>query len=1129
MLPRPPDQDQREYAIDPRRSVLVRAPAGSGKTGVLLLRYLNCLLTVAAPEQVVAITFTNKAAGEIRERVISALRRGASEASEQVPDNAFDADVQRIVAEVLARDRELQWRLLENSGRLRIQTFDSFCASLTRRLPLLSGLGAARPLNDPNVVYREAILALFRQIDEPGCDAELKGALLRLLAYGSNRIESLIPLLSALLAKRDQWQRDILSGDIDEMEAALREEVAEVFEQSWQTLRELGVNALVEAFIESSGVVEDHAWAADLRDAGQLGIEQFHLVQMLADTILNNDGGLYGTRSLHYAGFKKGQPGTDGVRQWLDELTQAGASERASACLQLLRTLPPAQLPESSRQQVADFRIALLHLLAYLRLAFEQHGGVDFGEIAQRAIYALRQDDDDVGDALLEEERIQHILVDEMQDTSVSQIDLLSQLCQHWQEGDGRSVFFCGDLQQSIYAFRGSLVSLFDELIQRQRFAGRPIQLLQLQANFRSSPDLVNWVNQGFKTLFTDRGRYYAPAIPQRVNPGDVQVHAMLQAEGVKAGDQAAQREAELIVEIIQRVQAEDDRKGRVSSIGILVRNRSHLARILPALKQADIAFSGQDIDSLANTAAILDFTALLRALWHEADNVAWTRLLRAGFVGLSWEDIRLLRRPGGLLRDVVMGSLEAIPLSAAGRDAVQRLAAIIAQLEQHPESRDLRWALRSAWYELGGPACVGAAESVDVERVLALLDEFAPAGILQDIGGFERAVAALFATPPSASVELMTVHKSKGLEFDVVLLPGLGRRGRNSESPLLVWRRMQGHMVFAPKPGEAAVPDRSTADAAAEQRLYRYLDGAHREELEAELDRQIYVALTRARRELHLFGLAAVDKKGDVTAEKSSCLAHLWPVLAPAFEGGAGIQPAHVFDVADPEQAMRVPLAPGLAALKISLGDFYQPRSTPVSALQQAQRFTENALLEDNIEQRAMGIVFHELMEHIGRTGDLDRWLEMSPTRRAGLQTTVQQRLRHHCHPEPGLNDNADQVIALLDNTLSCETGRWILGSYQWQGSEQTLRRLMEGRWQTLILDRVFIERRPDNTERCWIVDYKTAHAQGAVDRFLADQADRYRQKMNLYREALRETGVECPVFAALYFPAHKQFLVLE
>ncbi|GAB3369973.1 UvrD-helicase domain-containing protein [Spongiibacter taiwanensis] len=1101
----PPDQAHRDRAVDPRVSVLLRAPAGSGKTGVLLLRYLRCLLTVAHPEQVVAITFTNKAAGEIKERVIGALQRGNAPA-----ENAFESDINEVVEKVLQRDAELGWQLLENSARLRIATFDSFCGSLTRRMPLLSGMGAARPLTDTDALYRQAILTLFRQLDSARCPPDLAASLSRLLAYGNNRIESLLPLLAALLAKRDQWLGDILSGDIDAMEEALAAEIRGRYQQLIAVLRKRELPVLLSAFIEASSAVEEHAWAAVL-DLDEVDHdEHIPLLQKVAESLLNTKGEMYRPGGVQHAKFRKGQPGTQALKDWLAQREAQGDYPEVTACLGELASLPAPGLPESSRELVEDFRCALRYLAAYLRLEFEHQGGVDFVEIAQRAIFALRpgQVGDEVGEALLVEDRIEHILVDEMQDTSVSQIELLSNLCQDWQEGDGRSVFFCGDLQQSIYAFRGSLVALFDDLIQQARFANRPLELLQLTANFRSSATLVNWVNRGFSRLFDERGGQYTPAIAQRSSDGCLHIHPYVQAYQVNAKGQVGQQEAADIVALIQRRQAEDQATGKVSSIAILARSRRHLAAIVPALKGAGIAFSGQDIDTLVETPAVLDFTALLRSLWHEADNVAWARLARAPFVGLSWEDLRLLRQPGGLLRDALFNA-DGIALSPEGRRRVKRVTEVIAWIEAQPQSRDLRWALRTAWHQLGGPACVTETEYRDVERVLALLSQHAPAGLLEDIGAFESALQRLFATPPVAPVELMTVHKSKGLEFDLVILPGLGGRGRNEDSPLLVWQRLGEHMVFAPKP-------QAGDDQAA--RFYRFFDGQRRAALAEELDRQLYVALTRAKVELHLFGLASEDKNGEIKAESASFLGRLWEELGPSFDC------AMRFEQDDEKGTRCVPLAPRMENFAVQLQRDYQAPALPLSPLQQAQRFSENAVLEDNIEERATGIVFHELMEKLGR-GGVEEGLYAD---RARLGQRIALRLRHHCHPEPGLSDSVDKVLGLLDNTRDCEVGQWILGSFAWQANEQTLRRLVGGQWQSLILDRVFLESDPKG-DKCWIIDYKTARGSGDLETFFAGQAERYRHKMTIYRNALAATGVQCPIVTALYFPAHRRLLILD
>lgn len=1106
MFNRPPDQSQRELAVDPQRSVLVRAPAGSGKTGVLLLRYLRSLLTVDKPENVVAITFTNKAAGEIKERVLAALKTAV--ASE--PDNGFDADIRDAVMAVLAHDAKHNWCLLENSARLRITTFDSFCGSLVKRLPLLSAMGAAAPVNDAEPLYREAILNLFRQLDDANCPPDLLAALHALLAYGSNRIESLLPLLSALLAKREQWSEDVLSGDIGAMEAALAEEVESLFTPVWLQLQKHDINELISAFIASSAVCEDHAWAAEFEQGEELGLADFDAIRNIASTMLKSKGAeLYQAKSLRFTKFKVGQPGGDSAKAWLQAAEDSGAALDIGAALAILKNLPSPVFPGNSRELIAHFQVALRYLLAHLSIVFNERGGVDFSEIAQRAIVALKvESGEEVSDAMLLEDRVKHILVDEMQDTSYNQISLLEALCQGWEPGDGRSVFFCGDLQQSIYAFRGSLVSLFDELQRGGQFAGKSLEILQLQANFRSSPDLVNWVNSSFAQILATSDAAaeadYVAALAQRSNVGRVDVYPQVVDAGVDAKTTVARCEAEQVVDIIRDQQVADAGEGCLSSIAILVRSRRHLQYIVPALKAANIEFSGQDIDKLIETPAAIDFLALLRALWHEADDLAWAQLLRASFVGLSWQDLLCLRENKGLLRDAVMDAQGFDSLSADGERALTKLRDCVNALEAMPESRDLRWLLRSAWYDLGGPACIEPHQQQDINRLLALLDEFAPAGILQDVVAFERALERLYATPPACPVELMTIHRSKGLEFDVVILPSFGSKGRNNDRDLLVWQRLQGHMIFAPK------PPRGDATAA---RLYDYMSGLQAASLDAELNRLIYVALTRAKSRLHILGQAKLNKDGDPQAAAQSFLARMWPSLSEHFER------AEVITDSDPELPMRVPMAPRLGEQALQIQPYWQP-PLQVSPLKRAQRQSENAVLEDNIEDRAMGIVFHELMERIGRNSKGREWL----ADRERLLSGVTQRLRHHCHPEPGLEDSVARVQALLENTLSCERGQWILDSYQWQGSEQTIRRLLGEQWQTLILDRVFID-----GDRCWIVDYKTARARGGKAEFFAEQAERYRPKMHIYAQALAATGVDYPISTALYFPAHQQLLVLD
>lgn len=1076
------DQAHRDQAIDPGQSVLLRAPAGSGKTGVLLLRFLNCLLTAEQPEAVVAITFTRKAAAEIRERIVHALNLSESGAG------GYEGQLAALAARVRERDQQRGWQLLQNPSRLRISTFDSFCARIARRLPLLSGLGQIATTDDPEALYREAIFNLFGRLE--GSDAELSEALGNVLNYANNRLEQLLPLLSNLLAKRDQWVEGIVAGRLEAMEEAIAEVVMGEYRQLASALSACNLQTVIEAVREHSALEESLAWAADLQHLTEPLPEHLELHSQLASLLLTGSGTLRKKVDAKL-GFPPKQVATETLKAWLKAAHDSGDVDDLTEALCRLAELPAPGLPEASKALIGDLVLVLKNLLAELHLVFNSKGMLDFPEVAFRAIGALRplpETEGVYGDALLQEDRIQHMLVDEMQDTSVNQIVLLQYLMQGWEPGDGRSLFLCGDLQQSIYLFRGALVGEFERLLELGHFNGHPLRQLQLEANFRSAPTLVNWVNAAFSAVFAGG---YTPAIAQREEMGAVAVHPHI-------GDRndARPAEAEQVVALVQQVQAERPE----GSIAILVRSRSHLQAIVPALKAAGIAFAGQDIDKLASQPAVADYLALLRAWWHRADRASWMGLLRAPFVGLSWDDCWVLANaaPDQLLSDLVTDFEDhherfqgEFALSADARQRLQRLAQVWSDISGQARSVDCRWAVPALWHSLGGPACVDAVERRNIDRVQALLVAQAPAGVISDWQEFARALDKLYAESAPARLEIMTIHKSKGLEFDTVILPGLGETGRSGESPLFHWRRMQDELVIAPRAPRGG-------DAGAE-RFYNYLKAQQKRDSDRELDRLLYVALTRARHQLHLLGRAKCDSKGKLSVSDGSLLARLWPQVQSVFEAAEPL-PEQVSEL-----SLQVPRAPRLrAAPQLRIHRQWQgpqESETPIDRLARQER---QAVLEANIEERCVGLVYHELMRRLAVRSE-------APER---LYRAIPTRLRHYCHPESGLSDSVDTVRLLVDNTLSCERGRWILAHYETSGAEQALRRQLGERWQKLIVDRFFVD-----GETCWIIDYKTARGSGEA--FLEAQRERYGAKMQVYRQVLSEALAIDTVKAGLYFPA--------
>ncbi len=217
-----PDGPARNEALDPTRSFIVQAPAGSGKTGLLSLRFLKLLAQVEQPEQVVAITFTKKAAAEMKNRILEAIVLGG----EVAPTDSFQRQTWDLAVEVVKRDRQLEWGLADNPGRLRIFTIDSLCAAISRQMPVLSRLGGKPDIaEDSQPLFLEAARTTISHIDGDGELAEAVGFLLDHLDNNLNRVET---LLAAMLSRREQWLRHVTGRGGVEVRKLLEESLEKI-------------------------------------------------------------------------------------------------------------------------------------------------------------------------------------------------------------------------------------------------------------------------------------------------------------------------------------------------------------------------------------------------------------------------------------------------------------------------------------------------------------------------------------------------------------------------------------------------------------------------------------------------------------------------------------------------------------------------------------------------------------------------------------------------------------------------------------------------------------------------------------------------------------------------------------
>jgi ATP-dependent exoDNAse (exonuclease V) beta subunit len=1113
------DAWQRSRALDPLRSFIVQAPAGSGKTELLIQRYLALLARVEAPEEIVAITFTRKAAGEMRERVLDALVTARGERPPQTDHERRTWELARAARE---RDAQAGWGIGTSPGRLRIQTIDSLCAGLTRQMPVLSGFGAQpESVEDASALYLEAARRTLDQLETAGPWSAAVG---RVLLHLDNNVEIAERLLASMLARRDQWLRHVADSQsrrlrrdtleealanltLDALEA-LREQVPEELVPELLALARFAAANLAQPGSES--VIRELQGIHELPGATPADLPRWRAI---AELLLVKDGGL-----RQEANATLGFPAPSGERDSARKARLQDYKARFEALLATLRAhagfieeldltrkLPPAAYSTVQWEVVEALTQVLPIAVAELELLFRERGQVDFTAVSQAAVRALGGEDEPTDLGLALDYRIRHLLVDEFQDTSQSQYELLVHLTAGWQPGDGRTLFVVGDPMQSIYRFREAEVALYLRA-RREGIGAVRLEPLTLSTNFRSQAGLVEWANGCFQRVLPEREDLASGAVPFAPShaihaglPGEaVTVHALL--------DDDREAEAELVARLVRAARSEDAKQ----RVAILVRARTHLDAIVPALKRAGLRFQAIEVESLGQRPVVRDLHALTRALLHAGDRVAWLALLRAPWCGLTLADLEAL---AGREHDACIWDLAQRPdvLARMSQDGQARLVHVrerlrtcIAQRRREP----LRRWIEGAWLALGGPAAAqGPADLDDAQVFLGLLDELEEGGDLPDFAALAERVSKLHAQPdPGAdeTLQLMTIHKAKGLEFDTVILPGLGRAPHAKDPRLLLWlerprARRGSDLLLAP------IRERSQqADP-----IYAYLDVLDSAKQAHEDGRLLYVAATRARNRLHLIGHAQIRDKG-VQADGRSLLKQLWPVVGEAFEqAAAGL-------TAGSMQAEQATIVPESVIRRVVSG--WEPPLPPPGTVA-TRAWAELGAMFEEVEfswasetARHVGTVVHRMLQTIAEEG-IDAW---NAPRVAGLREVFARDLRLLGVPETELPGARERVVAALAGALEDERARWILSPHSEARSEWRLSGVLDGEVVDVAIDRTFV----DEQGRRWIIDYKTGtHEGGDLDAFLDREQARYREQLERYAKILARLDPR-PVRLALYFP---------
>ncbi len=1120
-----PDQAARDTALDVSRSFIVQAPAGSGKTSLLVQRYLALLAIAAEPEQILAITFTRKAAGEMRERILEALQ-GAAGNAPSPPGGTFEATTRRLAEQALACSDRRGWQLLNHPSRLAIQTIDAFNLSLVRRLPLLSRFGAEPKIGEqPALLYREAAR---RTLTGEGLDDAAYQAVAAVLDHLDGRYPEAEALIATMLGARQQWLGLLRQGGDDRarLEAALRREITAPLAALHQTLAPYAARLVPLAAHAASRIDAGRspgiAILADLQVLPPAAPEALVKWRGITELLLTKEGRWRKTVN-HSLGFAPQDPRKDDFLALLAELS---VLEELRRTLVTVSALPAAAYSDTEWQVLEALLATLKVALANLQLVFAERGEIDYPAVAQGALEALGASDAPSEIALALDRRIEHILVDEFQDTSKSQLELLGALTSGWQRGDGRTLFLVGDPMQSIYRFRQAEVGLFLDITERG-LGDLPVVPVHLHANFRSQASIVEWVNTVFGRLFPGTAdpaagqvAYSASTATHPAAAPAVCIHAFADRDKTSGAAHEARHLAALAAAAL-----DSDPQAEVA---VLVRKRSELAAIIPALKQRGLEYEAVEIASLARQPVVQDLLALTRALLHPADRAAWLAVLRAPWCGLDFTALEHIAMAAGDGPLAAVLPDAGVALEREARRRLERTAAVLVPAFEARRREPLRAAVERTWLRLGGPACLAEAHALkDAAAFFELLEAHAPGGDLDDPAALVERLADLYALPAAGSrLKVMTVHKAKGLEFDHVILPRLDAgQGRDGER-LLYWTER-------PRPGGQMdlLLGPLAPRGAEDRRRQQWIARIEAEKQQHETLRLLYVATTRAKRCLHLSAvlkLKDAGKDGDSheSAEpiafcpprSGSLLAVLWPALRAEFESAALASLNGTAAVAEPA-------APAATVSDDRLRPDWQPPA-PAGAvpwMAPPETATTERIPYDlaGYTARRIGLLVHEYLKRIADEG-LAAW---PAARLDALEPALQRRLLA-AGLEPGdAAPAAEKVRTALVNAVRDPAGRRLLGPHPVAFAEYALCGLIGGQLQTRIIDRLFID--DDGTR--WIVDYKTAlHEGGAVEAFIASEIERYRAQLSDYAAWLDRLEPR-PTRLGLYFPLLSRFVEID
>jgi len=1025
------DAIERQQALNCQQSFIVQAPAGSGKTELLTQRYLALLAKVPDPQAILALTFTKKAAQEMRHRILQALQ----DAAHDIPlKNQHQTTTRMLAKQALNQDQTLDWNILSKPQQLRITTFDAFCLELYQTLPQMDAAKIPKISNFPEQCYQQAIHQWFDWCREM---PDLQPLLKRMLAQMDFKPSKLFGYLQELLKTRDQWlfplnqQAQMSHIEIERLFFDLVSPYFHSLASSLPPHVQADLMAISQKVAEIRPDLYPHLQSFDLHTPSPQLLQE--LSQLLCTSTHE-----WRKEFNHHVGLKADYCSSDTLKALKkasqELLLTLHDYEEFKHLLIHLAQFPEPNTPEMNHALLQAYYRLLPLLVAHLHLEFARLETCDFIYIAQLALMALQESDL----KLHFEQQLHHLLVDEFQDTSELQHELLKQLTLDFEQEPEKTVFMVGDPMQSIYRFRAAKVGIFLQ-VQQYGLGELSLQNIQLKQNFRSAPQLIRPLNALFQTLFPVKeaielgavGFHAAhPALPEHPNAALLALYCI---------NSAAQ--GQKIIEIIQLALVEG-----AKSIAILVRSRQQMQTIMQALEHAKLPYQGLDLIPIREHWIIRDLFNLCKLLLKPGHRQHELAVMRSPLVGLDLAALHQLSRlcPQSIC-DWIANENNCKQLPETTQARLRHFSHLFGKAKQQQWRLPFHQVLTNLCLDLQVNLIYSQPEHQRlIERFFSIIEQTTTSQAWPDIKLINDYLEhSYWSCHQPFHLQLMTMHKSKGLEFDWVIIPNLGDGPKPVSHQPLMWMTTKAQSLMM-------VHDREQSP---NSYFYRFRE---QEQERYEALRLAYVAFTRAKVRLYL-----LDDK--IKAEKSSFRA----LLAEDFFKPADV--AVPSPLPSPESAhQRLPLL------------IFQSKSM---ALNQTN-FISNPAFEDQYVAKNIGIITHKMVQWIG---------QHHPHSLAQVPWKLAENLLFHARlPLQWLG----RIQQSIETFWQCPIGQWICAPHPHEANELALL-IKDGEiMRQAILDRTFVDE-----GRRWIIDFKTGQKEDGSHLGYQTQVNRY----GAYMQALQ------------------------